>query len=158
MKSDERGLTLIEILITLAILSFVGVIIWNVFFQGYKFSQKSISKNFMIQETNLLITNLTSIHQKYNQYEIRSTNSSTGSPCIVTVTPNKEPKQDFSNSQICFNYVLKIDNVDKGSGPIIIEPNKKDVTLIVTATDIKNPINKITIETLLYRVKGVDYQ
>ena len=160
MKRTENGFTLIEVLVTLSILSFVGIIAWSVFFQGYNFSQKAISKNAMIQETNLLITNLKKVHQTLIEYEIKSEN------CEIKVTNLKtSPKQTqiFNHPAICFK-ILEI-NAGPGSGPKTVKPNNKlndgslnDVSLKINASDKNNPQNSITQDTFLYRMKGADYQ
>ncbi|MGG1677592.1 type II secretion system protein J [Neobacillus sp. NRS-1170] len=154
MKRDESGLTLVEVLATLAIFSMAAVIIWSVFFQGLNFSEKAISKNFMLQESNILVTNLKRVHQKLIKYEIRSEN------CTIKVTDLTNPSQvqEFNHQSICFK-ILEINNVS-GSGPITIEPNKNanDVSLKISASDKNNQANSVTINTFLYRVKGVDYQ
>jgi prepilin-type N-terminal cleavage/methylation domain-containing protein len=151
----QSGLTLIEVLVTLTILSFLSVITWSVFFQGYNFSQKAISKNSMIQETNLLITNLNKIHQTMIKYEFKSEN------CEIKVTNlNSTPQQTqiFNHSNICFK-ILEI-NAVLGQGPKTVEPNKtaNDVSLKISASDKNNPQNSITQDTFLYRMKGADYQ
>jgi prepilin-type N-terminal cleavage/methylation domain-containing protein len=155
LNRDERGLTLIEVLVALAILSFLSVIIWSFFFQGYKFSQKAISKNMMIQETNILITNLTKIHQTIEKYAIKSENCNIKITNLKTTPPQE---QIFDYPSICFD-LLEINNV-KGAGPITIEPNKNgnDISLKISTRDKKNPDNSIIIDTFLYRVKGADYQ
>lgn len=140
MKSDERGLTLIEVLTTLAILSFIGTIIWSVFIQGYRNSQQAISKNLILQEVNILISNLTNLHQKLDIYEITSEN------CTIKITNLKTTPyqtQVFSNKNICFN-ILEINNV-KGAGPMRVEPNKvgNDISLKISASDKK--IRKIVL-------------
>jgi prepilin-type N-terminal cleavage/methylation domain-containing protein len=152
---DERGLTLVEVLATLTILSIVSVIIWSVFFQGYKFSQKAISKNFILQEANILTTNLTKIHQTIDIYEITS-GYCTISVTNMTTTPHNV--QIFNHPNICFK-LLEINNVS-GTGPRKVEPNKNgnDISLKVSASDKKDPNNNLTINTFLYRVKGADYQ
>lgn len=155
LKRDESGLTLIEVLATLTILSLISVTIWSVFFQGYNYSQKAISKNFMLQESNILFTNLKKTHQTLIKYEIKSEN------CAIKVTNlSKTPPQEqvFNHPNICFK-ILEINNV-KGSGPSTIEPNKiaNDVSLKISVSDKKNSKNSIIIDTFLYRVKGVDYQ
>ncbi|MCL6571832.1 MAG: prepilin-type N-terminal cleavage/methylation domain-containing protein [Bacillus sp. (in: Bacteria)] len=155
MNRDERGLTLVEVLATLILLSIVSVIIWSVFFQGYKFSQKAISKNFMLQEANILTTSLTKIHRTLEIYEITSEN------CGIKVTNLKTtPPQDqvFNHPNICFK-LLEINNVS-GTGPKITEPHKNgnDISLKVSVSDKKDPNNNLTIDTFLYRVKGADYQ
>ncbi|MFJ5715543.1 type II secretion system protein [Neobacillus sp. NPDC093127] len=156
MIRNERGLTLIEVLGTLTILSIVGVIIWNVFFQGFVYSKKAISRNFMQQETNIIITNIKKIHQSNINYTISSSN------CDITVIYQKDKltsakTQVYSHSQICYNLEIKIDTTNNGSGPVLIEPNKTDVTLKVKTSDRKNPKNIVTIDTFLYRMKGVGY-
>ncbi|WP_223591141.1 PulJ/GspJ family protein [Neobacillus bataviensis] len=154
MKRDESGLTLVEVLATLAIFSMVAVIIWSVFFQGFNFSEKAISKNFMLQESNILVTNLKRVHQKLIKYEIKSEN------CSIKVTDltTSSQVQEFNHPSICFK-ILEINNVT-GSGPKTIEPNKNanDISLKISVSDKNNSANSITINTFLYRVKGVDYQ
>lgn len=152
MHRGERGITLVEVLATLVILSIIGVTIWSVFFQSYNFSQKAISKNIMHQETNLLIKSLTRVHQTAKQYEIL--NSSTECEITVNVT-NKDDttwKETFSHSNMCFKFEIKNSAVN----PII--PNKTDAQLLITTSDKNITNNKITIDTFLYRVKGVKYQ
>ncbi|MBI0576519.1 prepilin-type N-terminal cleavage/methylation domain-containing protein [Neobacillus cucumis] len=164
MKQSERGLTLVEVLATLTILSIVSIIIWNIFFQGYNYSEKAVSKNFMIQETNILITSLTKIHQTTSKYQITSTGSNN---CDITVTSYKkdkvqnidvkQPDQLFSHSQICFGIVLDIKNKKTGSTPNEIVPNENDVSITLTAKDKNYPNNMIEIKSYLYRMKGVGY-
>jgi prepilin-type N-terminal cleavage/methylation domain-containing protein len=151
LKGDERGLTLVEVLATLVILSIIGVIIWSIFFQGYTFSQKAISKNFMLQESNIQISSLTRLHQTLNVYDIKSTN------CDIIVTNNTTtPPQEheFHHGNICFDLKIKINNVDYGSGPVTVEPTENNVSLILTASDRNSSTNNIIIDTFLYRMKG----
>ncbi len=155
LKQTESGLTLIEVLATLTILSVISITIWSVFFQGYNFSQKAVSKNFMLQESNILTTTLKKTHQKLITYEIKSEN------CAVkvkdlSVTPNQEKILDHPN--ICFK-IIEINNVNS-SGPYRVEPNKiaNDLSLKINLSDKNNPNNSVIINTFLYRVKGADYQ
>lgn len=164
LKKDESGLTLVEVLATLTIISIVSIIIWSVFFQGLNFSKKATSKNLMLQEINILITNLTKIHQTSSEYEITSSSSNN---CEITITSKKrdkilnkdviQPVRIFSNSQICFGFVLDIKNKRSGSDPNKIEPNENDVSITLNAIDINNPDNKVTMKSYLYRIKGVGY-
>ena len=52
---NQKGVTLIELLATITILSIIGVIIWNVFIQGTKYSNTAVTKNRLIQESNIVI-------------------------------------------------------------------------------------------------------
>jgi prepilin-type N-terminal cleavage/methylation domain-containing protein len=148
LKSDERGLTLIEVLLTLSIMSIVGIIIWSVFFQGFEFSKKSTSKNFMIQETNLLITNIKKIHQKANDYSISIPNT-----CEILIEVNRgTEKHEFSHPKICFEYLITNDPSDL-IDPTNIDPNQKNIHIKFITSERQDRNNKITIDTILYRLK-----
>jgi hypothetical protein len=143
----ENGLTLVEVLATIILLSLVGIIIWSIFFQGYTFSQRAISKNLMHQETNLLIANLTNIHRTTEYYEI----SNTESDCKIEVKYVSKDEtsvktETFSHPNMCFKFENEVTNP--------VEPNKINLQLELTTTDKYVPDNKVTIDTFLYRVKG----
>lgn len=153
-QPNERGLTLVEALVTLTLLSIVGIIIWSIFFQGYTFSQKAISKNFMHQETNILVAELTNLHRTTEQYEITNTDSN----CTITVkyiskndTTNTEKTKVFSHSNMCFKFENAVTNP--------VKPNEGNLRLELITSDKNIPGNNITIDTFLYRMKGkgVDY-
>ncbi|MDR7001470.1 prepilin-type N-terminal cleavage/methylation domain-containing protein [Neobacillus niacini] len=144
MIRDERGLTLIELLATITILSIIGIVIWNVFIQGNKVSQKSMSKNSMVQEANLVITNLTRIFQTSKQFQLTSLN------CQLSVTftnqDNTVHTQVFENDQMCFSAT----NISS------INPGETDVNFSITVSGRKDINNQVTISSLLYRLKDGD--
>ena len=95
-KINQRGITLIELLATLAILSIVSILIWSIFFQGTNYSNKAMTKNQMQQEANIIITNLTKIHQTSDSYDIDSSKT-----CSFTVNDNdKGLTEVFEHSQL----------------------------------------------------------
>jgi prepilin-type N-terminal cleavage/methylation domain-containing protein len=148
---NQRGISLVELLVTLAILSLVGTIIWGVFFQGSSYSQKAATKNKLQQEANILITRMTKIHQTSDHYML------TSSDCETTVTyPDSDPpipSVTFSNSQICFS--VEIVNPSTNI-PITnpVYPNTQDSKLIGDIHDKNDPTDKVDIDLLLYRLKG----
>lgn len=148
LNRDESGLSLVEVLATLSIMSLVGVIIWSIFFQGFEFSQKSTSKNFMIQETNLLITNIKKIHQKADYYSI-----SIPQPCEITLILNGgTEKHEFAHPKICYEYLIT-NNASDSIDPTNIDPNKKNIKLRFITSDKQDRNNKVTVDTILYRLK-----
>lgn len=156
---DERGLTLVEVLATLTILSIVSLIIWSIFFQGINFSKKATSKNVMIQESNIVISNLTTLHRGKNKYEITSTGTNNCEITITTDISNTEKQtQTFTHPQMCFEFTSDIKNKKVGEPePNKIDPNENDVSLTLTIKDNNDPTNKVTTSTYLYRMKGVGY-
>jgi type II secretory pathway pseudopilin PulG len=145
MIKNEHGITLIEVLGSVVILSLIGSIIWNIFFQGYNFSQEAISKNSMQQEANFIINDLTKIHQTAKQYEI----TSSGDSIQVTFT-----KKDDSIHTQKFNHPnMRISAVVNPSGQVIPKLLNGDVTLTITIKDSNNLKNEVITDALLYRLK-----
>jgi Tfp pilus assembly protein PilE len=156
----QRGITLVEVLSVLTILSLIGTIIWSVFFQGLSFSKKAETKNMLQQEANLITTNLTKIHQTSTKYEIENTtdtnnHKSEGCKIIkVSYTKNKEnsnmPPFDqtltpFDKAGICYSTDVKR----------VVEPLGSDNTLniLVKVWDQNDPSNFVQINAFLYRLK-----
>ena len=146
MFKNEKGLTLLEVLVTLVIVSFIGIIIWSVFNSGIKYSNNEISKNQMQQEANIILTTLTKIHQKATSYSIVSDGS-----CSITVNANinnKSEVYEFENKKLCIN--ITHNNMTEEFDPI----NKNNiVTLYITISEINNTENEITIDGVLSRLK-----
>jgi type II secretory pathway pseudopilin PulG len=147
----QRGITLVELLVTLGILSFIGIIIWSVFFQGAAYSQKSSTKNAMQQEANIIITSLIKIHQTSDQYQINSS----GCKLTVTFTKNNSIQtQDLSNSKFCISARI----VDVATGTVLtgtdfIDPNGQDISYELTIKDANDSTNQVIENGTLYRLK-----
>ncbi|WP_066385972.1 prepilin-type N-terminal cleavage/methylation domain-containing protein [Neobacillus mesonae] len=154
MNQNERGLTLVEVLATLVIMSIVSIIIWSIFFQGFNFSQKAISKNQMQQEMNLLINNLLGIHQTAKEYNLKNINSNCEIKVEIINKDNSTETEIFSHPNMCFKYDIKNSVVP----PIVPNRANNDVQLKITISVKNDPNNKITMDTYLYRIKGVKYQ
>lgn len=137
MIPNERGMTLVEILATITILSIVSVVIWNIFFQGMNYTKKAVSQNRIQQEANVLNMKLTRIHQNINDYSIES------SDCEIKVIYNgkdkgKQPER-FHDDRMCF--AVEQEKKDNGSNYISL-----------TVSDKFHSDNSIVLETVLYRL------
>lgn len=159
----QHGITLIELLIVLAVLSFTGTMIWNVFFQGINFSQKAATNNILQQEANIVIFNLKKIHRTSEQYKIVNTPISLDTPgCkkievtyIKSDNPDQTQKIDFYKEGLCFSADELGDSNPNQQDGIIgpISPSSQDANINVTISDQHDPNNKVEIETLLDRLK-----
>ncbi|MGG3798292.1 PilW family protein [Metabacillus fastidiosus] len=146
---NENGLTLVEVLVGLAILSIVMVILGGLLIDGFKNSDKSEKITTLQQEANLIITELRNIHWKNENYIIHFNKDS-----IIT-----------EKSQITLNekYNYKFEKFDKTENKYI------DMTGELTSQEMNNLPIKLTIsyeddatippyetETILSRLGGND--
>lgn len=150
MIRNQRGLSLVELLAVLAILSFLGTIIWSVFFQGYNFSKRAVTKNMLQQDANLIVTNLTKIHQTSEQYTISTTSSITNAPGCNTIKVSYT-NQDNSDHTLSFDKTGFCYSTDVTGTFNPNEDNK--INLKITIYDQEDPNNKVEVNAFLYRLK-----
>jgi prepilin-type N-terminal cleavage/methylation domain-containing protein len=139
MMKNQNGLTLIEILASLAVLSVIGLVLWNVFFQGLIYSKKAVSQTAMQQEANMISMELTRIHQSHSTYRL------VNSGCAIKIydsESSQQPFETFSHSELCISGITK--EIDSSSS--------RDLAL--TLHDKKHPENKFELTTTLYKLKG----
>jgi prepilin-type N-terminal cleavage/methylation domain-containing protein len=136
---NQRGLTLVEVLATLTILSIIGAVVWSVFFQGINYTKKAVSQNSIQQEANILTMRLTRIHQTSESYELENPD------CTIKVKYS-EQEEEFHQNDLCFS----LENPPEHP----IRPSEIDYPLLVAITDKHHPNNKFVIDTTLYRLKG----
>jgi prepilin-type N-terminal cleavage/methylation domain-containing protein len=68
--SKESGITLIELLAVLAIMSILISLMYGVLINGFDYSKKSNEKVAIQQEMNLLLTSITRLHEDEKAYFI----------------------------------------------------------------------------------------
>lgn len=67
---NNGGITLIELLATMAIFSIVSILIYGVLINGMNYSEKSKDNVSRQQEMNILVTTITKAHETYAMYDI----------------------------------------------------------------------------------------
>lgn len=69
--SNDDGITLIEVLATLAIMSIISILLYGVLMNGFDYSKKSQEKVSIQQEMNIVVTSITKFHESYESYQIK---------------------------------------------------------------------------------------
>ncbi len=151
---NETGLTLIEVLATITILSIVSVVIYNVFTSGLRYSSKAEETTLIQQEANYLLTLLKEQHEKTtNYYTITVENNHN----IAILNKDRSNEIDVTNSQ----YLYQICDLDDTKS--CDEQNATDHTITKTPINERfhvkiilinksNPDNKYEIQTILSRL------
>lgn len=148
MIKNEKGLTLVELLATLALLSIVTILIWNVFLQGANHSNKETTKNLLTQEMYNVQFNLRKIHQTSDKYII-----SFPSPCSIKIE-NATNTIIFDSNKIC--YVIQESdgsNFALVNSWIYPKTAHNNIKFKLTLEDTQNENNKINSHTILSRLE-----
>ncbi|MBH9968199.1 PulJ/GspJ family protein [[Bacillus] enclensis] len=145
MIRNQNGLTLIEVLITLTLLSVIGLILWSVLIDGISYSEKAASKNTVQQEANIIAMGLTKIHQTSDDYEIVSKECKLNVKYWIELDPDPQIKI-FEHPQLCISSNETTDIKD-------FDPDTNDFHLNLTIYDKSKPENKLNVTTTLFRLK-----
>jgi type II secretory pathway pseudopilin PulG len=142
---NQVGITLIEVLATLTILSFLMVIVYNVFFNGLNYSSQAKDTVSIQQEANYLLTLLKELHENEDFY-------------TVTV---EEDHQTVTINEISVNnpqFLYQVCNLNDPSpcneqNTIVIEnPAKESFYVRIVLTSKNNPDLTYEVKTILSRL------
>lgn len=146
MNLNEKGVTLLELLAALALVSIVAVLAMTTFNIGVKYNVIETTKTTMQQESNLIVTTLMNLHRTEKCYEIKN---------VTTITINvyddalcTEPfnrKIEFAQDQ--FNYDL---NLQSGIAEKI-NPQEINYSMTLTIKDNNSSLEN-SYKTQIYRL------
>lgn len=148
MRKNEQGMTLVEVLAVLVLVSLVTGVIWTTISIATKFNMSETSYLKLQQEANYIISELQQVHRHCETYRLTiNPNEVKVSECMK----NAETPLEGFNGVIStgFHYKPIIDNE-------LIEPTKgeKDINNL-TVSDVTNNLNRepreVVISTVLSR-------
>lgn len=144
---DERGITLVELLATLVLISIVMILIWNTISISLKYNLAETKKLRLQQEANYIVTEIQRIHRQCDKYEL----TITGSKVSMKNCKSKNPIPDVIVSDL-YHYVALPEY--KGE---MIEAKIYDSTidLILTVQDSQNKNLKVRVQTTISRYKNI---
>lgn len=155
MKLNQKGITLVELLAALTLVALIAAGAWTVLSIGLKHSAVEINKTVMQQDANLIISKLTSTHQKSDMYKIKFENEqlmfaacTISSPTLTTCKPYERiVEQDYNYTSTTINGSI----FTKGTpfSEITIKPKKHHTKLDLV---IRTGKSTITINTSLTRI------
>lgn len=149
---NERGLTLIELLVSLALGSIVLVLIYQFFFQGIHFSKVVNDKTLLQQEANNMVLSLTKIHQTSDSYSINFDQN----PNATFITVNGKQRITFMNENFRYNLMKSTANGTNTSylpNSFTVSPLKEDVNLTIKISSIDKENQSYQTTVTLSRLK-----
>ncbi|QKX51717.1 prepilin-type N-terminal cleavage/methylation domain-containing protein [Planococcus glaciei] len=156
MKLNQKGVTLVELLAALVLVSIVATIAWTALSIGFKHTAAETSKTQLQQDANLIVTKLTNEHRRNDYYylqmnaghlEIKTCNDQT-SPAIA-------PCGTFVRlTDANFKYTGTINGIQFASwnAATKIDPKNKHVELVLNVADPVKPTRSVEVKTTLTRI------
>lgn len=154
MKWNQKGITLVELVAALALVSIIATIAWTALTIGMRHGAAETNKTIMQQEANVMISSLMAAHRGSEKYSIIFEDNKLkvdycdkSNICGVREISSE---YDFTGSKV--NGV----NVDTSTGtPVIfvdLAPEKEHTKITLKITDLSNLKRTLTIDTTLSRL------
>lgn len=154
MKANEKGVSLVEVLAVLLLLSMIGAIGWTALNIGIKHNSVETSKTQLQQEANLIVTKLVNEHRRSDHYYLRlaggqleiktcDADDAAGESCegFKKLTPQNYRHKGTVNG----TDFTALDGTNR------IEPKGSHVKLVLTVTDQQGKLSA-KVETKLTRI------
>ncbi|MDF2945859.1 MAG: hypothetical protein K0S51_538 [Bacillales bacterium] len=156
MIRNNKGITLVELLVSMAISSIILVIIWGIYFQGANFSKVVTNKTLLQQEANTIISNLTRIHQTSTSTYMFQFSEKSSAEDLTSFTVVGDETMKIENTN--FLYSIYAFDFTNGNEELItnnfsISPNINDFNIKIVIKDKNNPDVKYEAKTILTRIK-----
>lgn len=151
MRLNQRGITLVELIGALALVSIIAIIAWTALSIGLQHTALETGKTKLQQEANTMVAKLSAEHRRSEQYYLRFQEGQLQiSSCTSTISCTDF--QDVSDKAYAISG--SVDNIDftdlDGSEPI--EPKKAHVDLYLEVADPLKASNSVSVNTTLTRI------
>lgn len=152
---NEKGITLVELIAALAIVSVIAVIAWTAIATGFRHTIVETSKTQLQQEANLVVSKITNEHRRNDFYYLAMN--------AGQLEINK-CNEDENAVAICEGFTSLMKNDYKYKGSIDgenfidwdptkrIDPRKKHIKFILEVADPAEPARSVRVETTLTRI------
>ncbi|MCP8617931.1 prepilin-type N-terminal cleavage/methylation domain-containing protein [Salirhabdus salicampi] len=156
-KLDSRGITLIELLATLAIIGTVSALVIGIIVTSMNNFHAAEDSNNIRSHANHIIFSLTNVHQRSSEYTIDYINEHSFS---ITAVNNEGANTTTINT---YYYPISL-HVDNGSGPITLteensihidltdEANKKLHVQLRLTSDSNGRNDEVTLNPVISRM------
>lgn len=154
MKLDQKGITLVELLAGMALVSIIATIAWTTLTIGMQHGTAETSKTMMQQEANLMVSSLVAAHRGSEKYSIifeddqmKLDYCDKSSVCGIR---NIAGKYDFTGTII---NDVPVDTLSDDPVKFAdLKPEEQHTKITLKITDLKNRKRTLTIDTTLSRL------
>lgn len=151
MNFNQKGVTLVELIVALALVSTIAAIAWTALSIGFEHTAVETSKTHMQQDANLIVTTLSNVHRTNEVYYLKFDSEG---QLLLKKCPDESScgtyKRLIDKSYI-YNETTINRHVYKGTtyGEVKIEPKKENTILNLK---LKGNKNSVSVKTTLTRI------
>jgi len=153
VRKNESGVTLVELLAVLALISIVTAIIWNTIFISMKHNTTETKKTRLQQEANYVIAEIQRYHRQCDSYGLTiQVDEVTMKNCVREIG-NPIADAIISNG---FRYESLMESGEQefNNTPINTKTSDSSLTFKLTVKDSENDNLEVNIPTTISRYKG----
>ncbi|WP_185959558.1 prepilin-type N-terminal cleavage/methylation domain-containing protein [Planococcus salinarum] len=154
---NQRGITLVELVAALALVSIIAVAAWTTLTIGINHGAAETSKTMLQQDANIIISKLSAAHRLNDYYYLQFVGGNLEiKTCNDTETPGVMDCGTFnrlSDNSYVYSGSINGTGFATWNSATIIEPKKKHVNFILNVTD--DPIKTaraVEVKTTLTRI------
>lgn len=155
MIRNQNGITIVELLVALTLVSVVATIAWTALFTGMKHTVAETTKTQLQQEANLVIAKLTNEHRKNDLYYLRINAGELEINTCDKVSENPVNCEGFSsatNGDYIYGGTINGIKFQEWDSLKLIDPKKDHVIIKIKVADPARPTRSVTVETALTRI------
>ncbi len=155
MKMNEKGITLVELLGAMVLVSLVVGLAWSALLTGFKHTSVETTKTQLQQEANYAVSKMSNEHRKSDYYYLRYQNGKLEINTCKEAPPVAPTCSGFKKlTENAYSYSGTINGIQFADWPAttIIRPKKAHVNFIMKIADPANPKRAVEVNTTLTRI------
>jgi len=153
---NEKGITLVELVAALALVSVIAIAAWSTLTIGMKHGAAETSKTMLQQDANIINTKLSAEHRKNDQYYLRlmggNLEISTCNDNDLTGVVDCEPFTRLTDNSFLYSGSINGTDFSSWSSTSMIEPKKQHVNFILKVADPIKTARSVELKTSLTRI------
>lgn len=156
MSLNQRGITLVELVAALALVTIVATAAWTTLTIGMKHGAAETSKTMLQQDANLIISKLSAAHRMHDYYylqfvggnlEIKTCNDNEATGVIDCSAFTR-----LSDSKYLYSGSIEGTDFAAWNSLTKLEPKKHHVNFILNVADPVNTARAVNVKTTLTRI------
>ena len=156
MKLNQKGVTLVELIAALALVSVIAIAAWSTLTIGMKHGAAETSRTMLQQDANLLITKLSAEHRQNDHYYLQFVGGNLEiQTCNVddaTGLDNCGPFTRLTENSYLYSGSINGTDFSSWNSATKIEPKKQHVNFILKVADPIQTTRSVELKTSLTRI------